>query len=47
MDDKNVSVPVATMTLVCMAAGLTPLLLVSHDDGVPGALRPARTATIP
>ena len=42
MGDKNVFVPVATTTLVGVAAGLTPLLLDPRDDGVPGARRPVR-----
>ena len=41
--DKNVSVPGAIPTQVGVAAGLTPLLLVPREDGVPSALRPDRT----
>ena len=42
MGDINVSVPVVATTIAGVAAKLTPLLLAPRDDGIPGALRPAR-----
>ena len=41
--DKHVPVAANATTLVGVAAGLTPLLLVPRADGVPGSLRPDRS----
>ena len=41
--DKNVSDPADATTLVGVAAGLTPLLLVPRGDGVPDFIRPDRS----
>ena len=42
MGDKNASVPANALTLVGVAAGLTPLLRVPLEDGVRGRLSPDR-----
>ena len=40
--DRNISAPVKALTPVGVAAGLTPLLRVPLEDGVPGRLGPDR-----
>ena len=42
MGVRGISVPAVVLTLVGVVAGLTPLLRVPLDGGVPGWLRPVR-----